>query len=321
MPCFNNDLSNEWYLTQDTHEDDFTTKGANGGSSRRLQKRIYYHALMSGADYFSEEWGLNCSYSDMNTFELSPYGIAKKEFIERARTLRGVRPVIPFAIVLPVGYEAIELPDIYDVQVVGEHRDKYLHCTLDADEKAYYGHIEDVLKLIYARAGDIYGTESHVLTNSRFGDLFDILYDDASDDALARYEYLIDTTPDGRIAHRLGGKHRVLESRDLDLLEHRLHALEKELMPCTVDGLHWLASTDASGTRYLTVFNNEGNERSVKHGDVIRREADATVTVTLRDSEKLCPLVTSSDKICLARTDERTYTLEIPATEFAVFTF
>ena len=71
MPCFNLDPINEWYLTQETHVDDFTTYGANGGSSRLLQNRIYYHALMSGADYFSEEWGLNCSYTDMQNFTLS----------------------------------------------------------------------------------------------------------------------------------------------------------------------------------------------------------------------------------------------------------
>lgn len=321
MPCFNNDLSNEWYLTQETHEDDFTTKGQNGGSSRRLQKRIYYHALMSGADYFSEEWGLNCSYSNMNTFALSPYGIAKKEFIEQARTLRGMRAITPFAIVLPVGYEAIELPDIYDVQVIGEHRKTYLHCKLNEAEQSYYGHIEDVLKLIYARSQDIYGNESHVLTNSRFGDLFDIVYDDLSDDALARYEYLIDTTPDGEIARLLGKHHRVLESADLDALAHRLHELERTLLPISVDSLHWLLSEDENGKRYLSIFNNEGNERSVKHGDVVRHEADATITVTLFQDCDLTPIVTTSQDITVTRTGAREYRIQMPATELAIFTF
>ena len=44
MPCFNSDPSNEWYLTQKLHPDDFTSHGENGGSSRLLQNRIYYLA-------------------------------------------------------------------------------------------------------------------------------------------------------------------------------------------------------------------------------------------------------------------------------------
>ena len=318
MPCFNRDLSNEWYLTQETHEDDFTRMGENGGSSRRLQKRIYYHALLSGADYFSEEWGLNCSYSDMNTFSLSPYGIAKKEFIEQSRRMRGMRALTPFAIVLPTGYEAIELPDVYDVQVIGEHRDRYLHCLLDQAKRADYGHIEDVLKLIYARSEKIYGNESHVLTNSRFGDLFDIVYDDAPDAALSKYEYLIDTTQNGSIAKKLGSRHRVLESGDLSALEHRLHTLEKELMPCTVDSLHWLVSVDEQGKRYLGIFNNEGNERSVRHGDVIRREADATVTVRLKDPSQISVRITTAPSLEIIKKDDRTYQIRLPATELAV---
>ena len=245
----------------------------------------------------------------------------KKAFIEHARRLRGVRPITPFAIVLPCGYEAIELPDVYDVQVIGEHRKTYLHCKLNEAEQSYYGHIEDVLKLIYARSQDIYGNESHVLTNSRFGDLFDIVYEDLSDDALARYEYLIDTTPDGSIARRLGKHHRVLESADLDALAHRLHELERTLLPISVDSLHWLLSEDENGKRYLSIFNNEGNERSVKHGDVVRHEADATVTVTLFQDCDLTPIVTTSQDITVTRIGEREYRIQMPATELAIFTF
>ncbi|MBR5542505.1 MAG: hypothetical protein IKU65_00200, partial [Oscillospiraceae bacterium] len=97
MPVFNDHPSNEWYNTQAVHPDDFTTKGPTGGSSRRLQKRIYYFSLMAGADYMAEEWGLNCSYSNMETFELSEYGLAKKEFIEFMRGMKNVKAEVPFA--------------------------------------------------------------------------------------------------------------------------------------------------------------------------------------------------------------------------------
>ena len=154
MPCYNDYPMNEWYLTQDQHPDDFTSFGHNGGSSRLLQRRIYYHALMSGADYFSEEWGLNSSYNDMETFELSVYGQIKKDFINDALNYKNIKPTIPFAIVLPRDYYAIEIPQVPDMTYVGRHRDKYMESALNADEKAYYGHIEDVIKFIFERCED-----------------------------------------------------------------------------------------------------------------------------------------------------------------------
>lgn len=316
MPCYNSCEENEWYLTQDTHPDDFTTYGHNGGSSRLLQKRLYYHALMSGADYFAEEWGLNCSYTDMNTFELSPYGIAKKDFIEHARTLRGIKLVTPFAIVLPSYYECIEIRRFDDI---GAHRSSYLGFPIDENDRERIGHVEDVLKLIYMLNGKEYGNESHIITNSRFGDLFDIVYEDTPDDALAKYEYLIDTTPDSSISKRLGDRFRVLESKDIYSLEARLHALEKEILPLTADKLCWLLSTDEKGKRYFSVFNNEGNHRSLKQGDVIDRNADEVVTVTLREVGELSVIKASSEEIKVTRLDDKTYSVYLPATEFAVF--
>ena len=318
MPCFNTTEYNEWYLTQETHGDDFTTRGENGGSSRRLQKRLYYHALMSGADYFAEEWGLNCSYYDMNTFELSPYGIVKKDFIDTARTLRGIALMTPFAIVLPTSFACVQIGDFTPI---GEHRNTYMEIPIGAEERVFNGHIEDVLKLIYIRSVPAYGNESHILTNSRFGELFDIVYEDASDEALSKYEYLIDPTADGQIARKLGGKHRVLESGDLDLLETRLHALERELMPVTVDALCWLVSTDENGKRYLSIFNNEGNERTHEHGDTVRHEADARVTVMLREAGEIAVVKASSPDIKISRVDDCTYVIDMPATEFAIFEF
>ena len=56
MPVYHVEEVNEWYATQSNTYDDFTTHGPNGGSSRLLQERIYYHSLMSGAQYLGEEW-------------------------------------------------------------------------------------------------------------------------------------------------------------------------------------------------------------------------------------------------------------------------
>lgn len=317
MPCFNSEPGNEWYLTQDSHPDDFTSFGPNGGSSRLLQKRIYYYSLMSGANYLAEEWGLNCSYSDMNTFELSEYGLAKKEFIEDSLKLKSVKAKVPFAIVLPKKYECVE---IYEYDAIGKHHDEYMEFELSSKEKAYYGHIEDVLKLVYGRNGKIYGNEGHTITNSRFGDIFDIIYEDVDDSVLAKYDYLIDATKEGSFIANKGDKFKVLDSSDLDKLEKELKTLEKEVLPVTVDKLHWLISSN-EGNNYLSIFNNEGNHRSIKNGNVIDKEATETVTVSFKKPTEIDVFKASNSEIKIERKDELTYLITVPGAEFIILKF
>lgn len=321
MPCFNTDKSNEWYLSQEQHGDDFTTFGENGGSSRILQNRIYYYALMSGADYFSEEWGLNCSYTDMQDFSLSDYGRVKKDFINTALDFQGVKATVPFAIVLPTDYACMEIPEIWDEYEFGKPRDVYLFTPISDSEKAYYGHIEELLKLCYLEKNPI-GNESHTITNSHMPDVFDIIYADASDEALAQYAYLIDATPTGEFAKaKAGSGLKVLESGDLGKLKAELKDLIKEAMPCYVDELCWLVSTDANGKRYLSIFNNDGNERNLLKGNIIHREADKEVTITFKEKTIPHVLKETMGSICLEKVDDLTYKATIPAAGFAIINF
>ncbi len=324
MPCFNLDPINEWYLTQETHRDDFTTYGHNGGSSRLLQNRIYYYSLMAGAQYLAEEWGLNCSYNDMNTFELSEYGIVKKNFINNALNFRGMEAKVPFALVIPNRYACYEINRQILNLPLGEHRGTYVESPLNAEDTEYFGHIEDLTKLFFAYNERVAGdNEDHVMTNTRFGDVVDIIYEDASDEALSRYEYLIDASKDGDFAKAKAGKgFKILESGDVAALEALMPKLIAETMPCYVDALHWLVSTDENGKRYLSIFNNAGNERDIKQGDIIHHEADRTVTVTFKEAttpEKLVEGVNMP--VDIQKVDDKTYKVHIPATSFVVLTF
>ena len=321
MPCFNDDPSNEWYLSQEQHPDNFTEHGSAGGSSRLLQKRIYYYSLMSGADYLAEEWGLNCSYADMNTFDLSEYGLAKKEFIDFARDYKTVKAHIPFAIVLPKEYACIEIHNPFRVRKIGQFSDTYLRIALDDSRKDFNGHVENVIKLMYESYGERYGNEGHVMTNSRFGDLFDIIYEDADEKVLSKYDTLIDASPDGDFAKNYGKKYRVLTSENLEKLEGEIKARSEQVMPVTVDGLHWLVSKDESGRRFLSIFNNEGNYRARPVGDTIDEKADRRVKVSFKDGANLIPLKLSSDKVRIERADDSTYYVDVPAAGFAIFEF
>ncbi len=290
---------------------------------------------MSGAHYMGEEWGLNCSYSDMKEFTLSPYGEVKKDFINTALSYRGMDAKIPFAIVLPTDYAFVEIAGtLLDLKgqdrQIGEYRDQYLELDITDEERNYFGHIEDVLKLFFGRYKDISGNEGHVMTNSRFGDVVDILYEDAPEEAFARYEYLIDATKEGKFAKaKANSGLKILTSEDFDKLHHEMQELTKEYMPCYVDDLHWLVSTDENGQNYLSIFNNEGNERSLEAGDTVDTNADKRVTVTFKNEVNL-DLVKSSlgsatvigtKKIEITKIDNKTYSIMIPATGFAIFKF
>jgi len=321
MPCYSPEGINEWYLPWES------SFGENGGSSRLLQNRIYFHALMSGADYFSEEWGLNCSYTNMETFELSPYGRIKKNFIKAAEEMRDIQAITPFAIVLPSDYACVEIPEPFEAEAfanykLGYHRDLYMRSPLNEAEKEYFGHIEDVLKLIYEHFGERHGNEGHVLTNSRFGDLFDIIYADVDDAALSRYEYLIDATKEGSFIKAKSDKnYKILDSSDLKALETQIHLLEKESLPCVVSGLHWLVSTDKNGNNYLTIFNNEGNERDDTYGDTVDKKADSTVKISFKREVSLKKKYGSDDGFKIEKSDPLNYYVTIPAAGFAVMTF
>jgi len=313
MPCFNTDPSNEWYLTQQLHPDDFTSYGENGGSSRLLQNRIYYYSLMAGADYMSEEWGLNCSYSDMKEFVLSEYGEVKKDFINTSLEMKGIKAYVPFAVVMPLKNRVIQLGS----------DSRYLGRTLsDADVK-WFGHVNRVLMRIFGRNEKPIGNEGHVIMNSPFGDVFDIIYADASDEALSRYEYLIDASPEGSFAAAKAGKgFKILESSDIDKLSSELDELIMQVMPCYADSLCWLVSQDEKGLRYFTVLNNEGNERSLTEGNIIHSEADRCVKLTFKeDTPALEIFRTSKSPASVEKLDDRNYLVNIPAAGFVVLKY
>ena len=317
MPNYSTSAINEWNLRTEEY---ISFYGENGGSSRLLQDRIYNHAYMSGADYCSEEWEGYTSYLDLQNFTLSPYGKLKKEFINRTQKIGKVKAKIPFAIVLPQEFCCIELPDIFTDWKIGEYKKTHLSSPLSPEEINYFGHIEDVLKLIFARVEQI-GNEGHVLTNSRFGDQFDIVYYDTPEEALAKYDYLIDATMGGEfIKAKANSGLKILDSSNLDKLESKLYELTKEIMPCYVEGLPWIISVDEKGNQMLSIFNNEGNTRSLAKGDTVDDKANKWVKVCFKDAT-VPTVLYSSHKFELEKIDDKTYNMLVSATGNVIMKF
>jgi len=318
MPCYHKEERNEWYSLQKNYAHDFST-GPNGGSSRLLQNRIYHYGLMSGAMFMAEEWGLNCSYNDMSTFELSHYGQVKKTFIEFTRSHRLVQAKIPFAIVLPRDYICVQLVKAWGA--VGQWRTTHLNRELTGYAYQQTGRIEDVLKLIFQRKEeDIAGNEGHVMQNSRFGDLFDIIYEDCPEEAFAKYDALIDLTDNERFTNLYGSKYRTLSGADPYALGEEIERLAKQILPVYADCCHWVLSSDENG-RYITVFNNEGNTRSKEFGDVVDHGADRVVMLIIKEAAEPCCIHASSENIKLEKASEGRLALTLPATDFAIIKY
>ena len=94
-----------------------------------------------------------------------------------------------------------------------------------------------------------------------------------------------------------------------------------QVMPVTVDGLSWLVSTDDQKRRFLSIFNNEGNERSIYKGDTILAEADRTVTVTLKEPVALKVIREGSRAVTIQKVDDLTYRIMVPGTSFVILEY
>ena len=119
----------------------------------------------------------------------------------------------------------------------------------------------------------------------------------------------------------MGQKFKTLLSHDLDALEQQLNKLAADSMPCYADGLHWLVSVDENGQKYLSVFNNEGNERFLDRGDVLDHKMDKWVNLSFKQTPQLRFIAASGKDVQLCKGENGTYRLFVPATGFAVIAF
>ena len=91
-------------------------------------------------------------------------------------------------------------------------------------------------------------------------------------------------------------------------------------MPCYVDDLCCLVSTDENGQNYLTIFNNEGNQRTVENGDVIDERATKTVNVEFKKDVNL-ELYRKAQDVKVEKIDNKKYKITISGAGFGLFKF
>ena len=255
--CYHTEGKNEWGIGESA-DFPFETKGPNGGSSRSLQKRIFLYGYLAGAAFMSEEWGLCNVFYDWKDYVLSPYGEAKKEFIDFTRKYTDIgERITPIAAVLPK--ELMVLDHLYEDEV-------YCGFPVKSEELA---RVKRGVREIFAEALPMVGTETTTLKNSAIPDAVDLLNEDEA--LVGKYKYLVDLS----CGDTLGAKHKNLcEISDITRILH-------SELPCYVEGnAHWLVNECSSGGYYLTIFNHSGIERTIAGGEREMPEGETTVRVT-----------------------------------------
>jgi hypothetical protein len=311
---YKQDFDNEWGVSGAKSawcDGGFTP---NSGSSRALQKRVYFHSLLSGAQFLSEEWGNSNVFYDWKDYELTPYGTIKRDFLRFAAQHRELGDVYtPIALVLPSEFSW------FDLSYLSGNDDDYLGYPLtDASQKKRFRHIRNILSLLLGNGKRLLGNEGHVIGNSAFPDVFDIVYDTAGESVLSKYEYWIDLSPDD-VLHASYPQHsaHILSSRDPDFLVETLRRLLTELLPCEIVSgeVSWILNRLDQNRWVVGLFNNEGVDRTVEHGDVFLPEANTTVIVQT-DRHTLRPLSGDAPKI---HADGSRFVFELPAGSVELF--
>ena len=274
---YKTDEKNEWDIDTTGKDFPYTSNGANGGSSRSLQRRILFYSYLSGATYISEEWGVCNTFYDWMDFELSPYGRVKKDFLDFTQRYPDIgEPFTPFALVLPK-----ELP-VFDLSWLNGSLDFYLSFPASESVKNQTKPIVDICRLIYGSGKSSYGNESHVMTNSSFGDLFNFVYEDDGN-LFDRYQYVIDLTGKEDFSVRYSSyADQILSGKDVDSLAVWLRNQMQELLPFRIEAnnLHWLVNR-CKNSWIVAFFNNDGVLQTGEQGEVHFPEADAPVYLEL----------------------------------------
>ena len=265
---YHKDSLNEWNISQESFP--FHTAGGNGGSSRSLQRRIMLYSYLSGAEFFSEEWGAYNTFRDTEDFELTPYGEIKRDFIRFTEKYPDTgKPLTPVAAVIPKEITFLDNIDL-DADKWGSFRPSpYISSLLK--------NMRDGLKYLY-RGSECFGNENGNMLNSILPDAFDIVNEDCFDGS--KYEYAVNLTGKDDIEKKC----RCTELRDIS-------RLLDGILPCKVTGgLHHIINKNEKGKYYLTVFNNTGIIRSVEKGEIKMKEAEKTVFVQIKDGRQLTML-------------------------------
>lgn len=286
---YQRDNLNEWNIEA---YGPFAPKGANGGSSRSLQKRVHNYAYFAGAEFIAEEWGMCNTFYDWVDFELSPYGKIKYDFLQLIKKYPKETigtPYTPVAIVFSA--DALPLNDINNVN------DTYFNYPITGKLKETTALARKAVKTLLSDATEMIGCETRNLINSEIPDAIDVIHEDYKvlhED----YQFFVDCTGNEEFAKT----HRCCKLEDAK-------ALVKELMPCEVEGnVHWFVNKTKDGWM-IVMFNHSGIHRSVAQGEYALPNSEQHVKIRIKNGTDMIQLEGDTTLSC----NDGAYEVTLPA--------
>ena len=261
---YQRDGRNEWNIRSGA-DFPFETNGANGGSSRSMQRRMHLYSYMAGASFMAEEWGMCNTFYDWHDFELSPYGQVKKQFLDFVTRYEDIgTPITPIAVVLPRTMDVLENVRSDELTYLSFPAEGSFAETVRAARRG--------LRTLFCTTGTMTGTETMSLLNCTVPDALDIVTEDVL--RPEQYDWLVDLTGSADFARTHAD--RICRIEDVTV---RLD----ELLPCVVSGnaMKQLTRTQ-DGRFYLLLTNNSGIVRTAERGDECLPDATEHLSVTVK---------------------------------------
>lgn len=249
--------------------------GENGGSSRALQRRVLYHAWLSGASTFAEEWGAENTFHDWQDHVLTPYGTILKQYWNFAeRTERGA-PITPIALVLDAE------DGILDNLFLSGYHDNIMGLFRATPVQM---RVREIIARLFGAVPKDFESERHVFTHGELPDAFDIIYSHTPPGKLARYGMLIYLGErSDRFRKQTGGYDgKVLIHEEPKTTLDTMCRTLKSVLPVWVSGdVHW-AVNEVSDGLLVGLFNSDGVSRTAERGDRIDEDKKRVVEIGVK---------------------------------------
>jgi hypothetical protein len=261
-----------WYTPAELLCGDAFKHRGNGGSSRAFQRRLFWWAYLTGAQYLAEEWGPENTFYDWEGFDLTPYGEVVRDFLRFVNTVGRGQTVTPAAVVIDRDWFGLDS----SLLAGSKHQ---LHFYEPTDHQlAVAAFFRALVSHRPAPANDC----ANVLPASAMPDAFDILTDDATPEQLARYRVLCYVGEHPARFRRAAAGHPgasiMLEEPEATAAE--LTARTCEQLPMQVEGeVQWALNRKGAGWQ-LVLLNPHGVTSDFEKGEQSDPRAVVEVEIT-----------------------------------------
>jgi len=280
--------------------------GPQFGSGRSLQRRLLYFAWLSGAAWWSEEWGAENYFGDWESFPLTEYGRVAKQFLEATRGFGTIEPIVPAALILPPGVFGL------DGMYLAGFRDRLFG---QVEPPPFHARLRDFVQRVYATQPRQPGGDAHNLTPSPWIGCFDVLSAQAPASLLGEYDVVVYFDPEQAAAADCSGPQSFLYTGRQGEIGSCLEAIGSA-QPFRVDGEVGCAQGRTADSILVGVFNNLGVTK-VQGEELFDPQCTRRVMVA-GPCEGLSWVCGAQ---YLHRADEQSLTLDLPPGAVAVVSF